>query len=91
MSMNQQTIATSTIVRTLCIAEALLLFASVMGQASRFHWGHTSLKGIIPLLYVDYERNIPAFFSMCLLFLASLILLVITIQQKKHGLPHVWK
>jgi len=49
------------------------------------------VKGIVPLLYVDYERNIPAFFSMCLLFLASLILLAITVQQKKHGLQHVWK
>ena len=91
MSLNQQTIATSTIVRTLCIAEAAILFASVAGQISRFFLGHPSLKGVVPLLYVDYERNIPAFFSMCLLSLASLILLVITVQQKKHGRPHVWK
>lgn len=91
MDLNQQTLATSTIVRTLCIAEASVLSASVAGQISRFYFDHQSLKGLVPLLYVDYERNIPAFFSMCLLFMASLVALFITVQQKKHGRPHVWK
>ena len=77
--------------RTLWIAEGAILLASVAGQVSRFFLGHPTVKGIVPLLYVDYERNIPAFFSMCLLFLASLILLVITVQQRRHKQPHVWK
>ena len=79
MTQTQQSIPASTIMRTLWIAEGAILLASVAGQVSRFFLGHPTVKGIVPLLYVDYERNIPAFFSMCLLFLASLILLVITV------------
>lgn len=91
MTLNHQTLPTATIVRSLWTAEALVLLASVAGQASRFFLDHPNVKGLVPLLYVDYERNIPAFFSMCLLFLASLVTLAITVQQKKHRRPHVWK
>jgi hypothetical protein len=91
MTINEQTLPADNFVRALCMAEFGILSASVAGQISRFFLGHPEVKGLVPLLYVDYERNIPAFFSMCLLFLASLILLVVTVQQKRHGLPHVWK
>ncbi|MDA0666562.1 MAG: hypothetical protein O3A95_06070 [Planctomycetota bacterium] len=50
MDRNQQTLATSTIVRTLWIAEAAVLFASVAGQISRFFLGHPTVKGLVPLL-----------------------------------------
>ncbi|MCP4092981.1 MAG: hypothetical protein GY747_05965 [Planctomycetes bacterium] len=81
MTINEQTLPADKFVRALCMAEIGVLSASVAGQISRFFLGHPELKGLVPLLYVDYERNIPAFFSMCLLFLASLILLVVTVQQ----------
>lgn len=91
MEAREQTFPTPQILRCLWFAWAGILLMSMAGQYSKYFLGHDTLKGFVVLTYVDYERNLPAFFSMCLLFLASMTLLVITVQQRQRKRPHVWK
>jgi len=61
----------------------LIVFGSIVGQIAKYVFGHDYLMGFVPLFYVDNEANIPTFFSMALLLLASLLLAVITFLSSK--------
>lgn len=91
MEVREQTLPIARIQRVLWCAWGLILAMSVAGQFSKYFLGHDTLKGLVVLTYVDYERNIPAYFSVCLLFLASMTLLFITLQQRQRKRPHVSK
>lgn len=55
---------------------------------SAYLTGHTHVHGLVPLFYVDAERNIPTGFSTLLLLLAALLLAVITVLKRKQtGFP----
>jgi hypothetical protein len=77
------------IVRGLAVIAALLIFASICGQFSRFYLGHPYVKGIVPLFYLDQEQNIPTYYSVLLMLSTALMLGTITILQKRAGAPHI--
>lgn len=54
----------------------MLLALSLLGQASRFGYGHDYVFGLVPLFNVDGEQSVPALFSTLLLFAASGLLAV---------------
>ena len=89
--MNQISLNPSAIARTLGLLICLLVIASIMGQVSTFVFGHSTVKGLVPLFNLNSERNIPTFFSMLLLLLSSLLLTFITLLNWKQRVPHVSK
>ena len=84
MESNDVTLNPTAIGRTLGVVAALLVLASTAGQLSTHLAGHDSVHGLVKLFYVDKEQNIPAFFSSALLLIASLVLSVITLLERKR-------
>ena len=64
------------------MAALLLVLASITGQLTKYVLGHDFVYGLIHLFYVDYENNIPSYFSASLLLLAALLLALITALKK---------
>lgn len=89
--MNQISLNPSVIARILGLIIGLLIIASIMGQVSTFVFGHSTVKGLVPLFNLNSERNIPTFFSMLLLLLSSLLLTLITLLHWQQRIPSVSK
>lgn len=64
-----------------------LVLASVLGQVMVYFTGHARIFGLVRLFNVNSERNIPTSFSVVLLFVASLLLLVIALIEKRRAGP----
>lgn len=78
-------------VGVLGVVAFLLVALSTLGQYSKYRLGHAGLTGLAPLFYVDTEHNIPTYFSVLLMLLATLatlLLVVVTRRGKKQGVPH---
>lgn len=89
MLSNQISLKSSAIIRTLGIVVILLILASGIAQlASRFT-GHEYIYGLVPLLNLDAEQNIPTFFSTFLLLFADLLLWIITVLKRNQMDPRV--
>jgi hypothetical protein len=73
-----------TIAHTLATLIALLLAASLLGQISRYMFGHDSVYGMVQLFNVDGERNVPTFFTVMLAFCAVLLLTTIGLADKRR-------
>jgi hypothetical protein len=71
-----------TIIRLLAGTTLFLLLVSIAGQIIKYGFGHDQAFGFVRLFYVEYEGNIPTFFSSILLLLASLLLALITVLKK---------
>lgn len=86
---NQLMLDPAAVARILAVAAFLLVLASIGGQFSKYVVGHGSLKGLVPLFYVNEERNIPTYFSVLLLLTAALLLGFITAltgsREESHG------
>ncbi|MFW6324883.1 MAG: hypothetical protein ACOC0U_07460 [Desulfovibrionales bacterium] len=78
------------IVRKLSAAAILLIIASIGVQFSKFILGHGSLKGLVQLLYLDGEKNIPTYFSVMLLVFSSLILAGISVLKWNRREPYLF-
>lgn len=74
-----------TIVRVLAATTLFLLIVSMGGQVIKHVFGHPKLLGLIPLFYVDWECNIPTFFSGLLLLCASLLLALIAVLKRRSS------
>ncbi len=61
----------------------LLIGLSLLGQCSKYLWGHPMLKGFVPMFYVDYEATAPTWYSSAALGLAGAILAIIAIAKHK--------
>lgn len=89
--MSKISLNSSAITRILGVVACFLILASIGGQFARFALGYPTLKGVVPLFFVDTEQNIPTFFSVLLLLFSALLLVVITIINKKQRTPHLSK
>lgn len=85
---NQLMLDPAAVACVLGVAAVLLILASVGGQFSKYVIGHGSLKGLVPLFYVNEERNIPTYFSVLLLLTAALLLGFITALNGRQGGSH---
>lgn len=70
-----------TVTRTLLITIGVLLTLSLGSQLVKYGTGHDTVFGIIPLLYVDYEANLPTWYSSIALLTASFILCLIALSK----------
>ena len=62
----------------------ILLTMSVLGQIIKYTSGHDGLFGLIPMLYVDFEANVPTWYSSMALLLASAILATISLVKRSQ-------
>ena len=81
----------SAIARLLGAMACLLVLASTGGQFAKFVLGYDDFKGLISLLHLDQEGNIPTFFSTFLLLFSALLLTIITSHKLKERDPYVQK
>lgn len=80
--------------KTACVlggVEILLILASVAGQLVKYMLGQDFLLGFVPLFNLDYETNVPTFFSTLLLLFAGLLLAYITICNTRLSQRYVSK
>jgi hypothetical protein len=91
IAMNKISLNPSAIARILGVVAFLLVLASVGSQFSKFVLGHSHLKGLVPLFYLDHERNLPTYFSVLLMLFAALLLAIIAVLNGKQRIPHVSK
>lgn len=77
--------------RSLWTIAFLLVCASILGQISKYIYGHPHLKGFVPLFDLDGERNIPTFFTTFLMLAAALMLAVIYMLNSKQKNPYALK
>jgi len=82
MSNFQISINRHTVAHALATVIALLLAASLLGQISRYMFGHDSVYGLVQLFNVDGERNVPTFFTVMLAFCAVLLLTTIGLASR---------
>ena len=66
----------------------VLAGASLAGQVARLQLGHTHLLGLVPLLNVDLEHNLPTWFSSYLLLAGGLLLAFIWRLEARGGNPY---
>jgi len=86
MTIDYITLSPLKITRALGVTALLLVLASITGQLTKYVWGHDVVYGLIRLFYVDYENNIPSYFSASLLLLVALLLALITaLKQAAHA------
>ena len=62
-----------------------LIALSVAGQILRLKFGHDTLKGLIPFVYVDYEANLPTWYSSFALFITALAAGLIAAAKQLAG------
>lgn len=62
-----------------------LTLISLLLNFVRLQTGHETMFGFMSLFDLDMESNIPAFFSVGMLFSASILLFVIALDQKRSG------
>lgn len=91
MERNQIGLSPSATSRALSIAAVLLVLASIGGQVAKYFLGHGQLLGLVPLFYVDEEKNLPALFSTLLLLCSASLLAVIAILKKQQESPDASK
>jgi len=60
-----------TVTRWLLLIVATLTMLSIIGQSAKHHFGHPELKGFVPAFYVDYESNVPTWYSSCALLISA--------------------
>ncbi|MCP4748545.1 MAG: hypothetical protein GY874_20785 [Desulfobacteraceae bacterium] len=79
--------------KILIICILILALLSIIGQVFKYYLNHGWMFGFVPLFYLDLESNIPAWFSSFILFLASLLLFLITVAKykKNDSYRHHWK
>ena len=83
MSNYQISINRHAIAHALATIIALLLAASLLGQLSRYEFGHDYVYGLVQLFNVDGERNIPTFFTVLLAAVSATLLVVIGFASKR--------
>jgi len=66
----------------LSIIVAVLVAASVAGQAIKLKTGHDYVWGFVPQFCLDGEGNIPTFFSSVLLLMCACTLGTIALAEK---------
>jgi hypothetical protein len=62
------------VTRWLLLIVTVLVALSIAGQSAKYHFAHPQLKGSVSAFYVDYESNVPTWYSSCALLAAATLL-----------------
>ena len=75
---------------TLLLVISTLVILSLFGQIIKHVYGHTILKGFVPACCLDYESNVPAWYSSLALGIAVVLLLLIAIVKWQRNNSYRW-
>ena len=75
--------------RGLFVIVALLLAASTLVKSFNVAWGNDYIFGLLRLLWVDQEGNLPTWFSSAILLLGAILAIIIARSTRGEGRPHV--
>ena len=81
----QLSIRPQAIVRILFGLALLLLVGSFTGQTLRFVFDHDHVFGLVQLFNVDYERNIPTFFTVMIALGNALLLFLVGLSSRSSA------
>ena len=73
--------------RLLVGAVVVIICLSLLGQVSKHFFGHDNLKGFVPTFYVDYESNVPTWYSAFQLALAAGLLATVAAVKTARSDP----
>lgn len=73
------------VTRALLVTIGVLLSLSLCSQLVKYGTGHDQVFGIIPMLYVDYEANLPTWYSSIALLMASFVLCLIALSKRSQA------
>lgn len=73
------------VTRALLVTIGVLLSLSLCSQLVKYGTGHDQVFGIIPMLYVDYEANLPTWYSSIALLMASFVLCLIALSKRAQA------
>jgi len=62
-----------------------LFLAHIAGLISRFGFNHPSVFGLVDKFKLDWEQNVPTFYSSSILLLCSFLLSMIAFVKRKKG------
>lgn len=77
--------------RCLLFAALFLSMAGVGAQLAVHVLGAGDLYGIVPLLNLSEEQNVPSWYSTMLLLACAALLAMIAALEKQRGTRHVWR
>ncbi len=78
-----------TVTRALAAIIAILVAAQLAGRISTIYLGRDTVHGLVPLLNLDEERNLPTFYSALAILLSAALLAIITAAGRRSGAPDV--
>ena len=78
------------VVLYLAAVVVLIFIANVAALVSEFGFGHNHVFGLIPLVAVDEEQNIPTYFSSGLWLLCAVLAFAIAAAEKKDRKSSVY-
>ena len=74
----------------LLVVISVLISLSLVGQCAKHLFGHTMLKGFVPMFYVDLESSAPTWYSSAALGLAGVLLALIATAKFKTTDKYRW-
>lgn len=72
----------------LIVMTVLLLVASTVVKSMNVAWGNDYIFGLLRVLWVDEEGNLPTWFSSTLLLSSSVLAFLIGVARRYQRLPH---
>jgi hypothetical protein len=75
--------------RSLLLVVVLLLTASTLVKSVNVAWGNDYILGLLRLLWVDQEGNLPTWFSSTTLLVGAILAIIIARTTRHDGRPHV--
>ena len=78
--------------RGLLLSVAFLLVGSTVVKSINIGWGNDRIFGLLQLLWLDREANLPAWFSSALFFIAAILSALIAAATRHEGRLHLgWR
>jgi hypothetical protein len=78
------------IVLVLVVVVLLLVLANILALISEFAFGHDYVFGLIPLIALDEEENLPTYFSSGLWLACAVLSLAIAAAEKTNRRNHIY-
>jgi hypothetical protein len=78
------------VVRFVAALIAILVFLSFAGQVIKFELGYPSVFGLVPLLDVNLENNIPTWYQSIALATCAGLLALLGVAARRTGAPFAW-
>jgi hypothetical protein len=88
--MHRFRVSPSKVTLILLLIVTALLLGGIATQYVKYVYGHDAQFGVVRLLNLEGEGNLPSWFSSFLLLLSSAMLFIIGLHHKREASPYNW-